>query len=82
MAGPSLAGVAARAEKILGSPEYQGEATDVKGYLVESIRSPSAYLVPGAMYSGNGQSFMPNTYHENLSAEQIDQLAEYLATLK
>lgn len=82
MAGPSLAGVAGRAERLVGSPDYTGEAKDVKGYLIESIRSPSAYVVPGAMYSANGQSFMPNTYHDNLSAEQIDQLAEFLATLK
>lgn len=82
MAGPSLAGVAARAEKLIGSPDYRGEAKDVKSYLLESIRAPSAYVVPGAMYSANGQSFMPNTYHENLSAEQIDQLADYLSTLR
>lgn len=82
MAGPSLAGVAARAEQIIGSPDYKGDAKDVKSYLVEAIRSPSAYVVPGAMYSANGQSFMPNTYAQELSAEQIDHLAEYLQTLK
>ena len=82
MAGPTLAGVATRAEQIIGSPDYKGEASDVKGYLIESIRAPSAYVVPGAMYSANGQSFMPNTYVQDLSEEQIDQLAEYLATLK
>jgi nitric oxide reductase subunit C len=82
MAGPSLAGVAARAEKLIGSPDYKGEAKDVKSYLMESIRSPSAYVVPGAMYSANGTSFMPNTYAQALSAEQIDQLAKFLSTLK
>jgi nitric oxide reductase subunit C len=82
MAGPSLAGVAARAEKLIHSPDYHGEAKDVKSYLIESIRSPSAYVVPGPMYSGNGQSFMPNRYGQDLSDEQIDQLAEYLQTLK
>lgn len=82
MAGPSLAGVAARAEKIIGSPDYAGEARDAKTYVVESIRAPSAYVVPGPMYSANGQSFMPNTYGQSLTVEQIDQLAEYLLTLK
>jgi nitric oxide reductase subunit C len=82
MAGPSLAGVAGRAEKLINSTDYKGAAKDVKGYLLESIRAPSAYSVPGAMYSANGQSFMPNTYTETLSAEQIDQLAEFLSTLK
>lgn len=82
MAGPSLAGVSARAEKLINSPDYHGEAKDVKSYLIESIRSPSAYVVPGPMYSGNGQSFMPSQYGHDLTAEQIDQLAEYLQTLK
>jgi nitric oxide reductase subunit C len=82
MAGPSLAGVATRAEALIASPDYKGEAKDVKSYLVESIRNPSAYVIPGAMYSANGQSFMPNTYGEALPAEQIDQLAEFLITLK
>src|SRR5690606_5991300 len=72
MAGPTLAGVAARAEQIIRSPDYRGEATDVKSYMIESIRSPSAYVVPGPMYSANGQSFMPNTYTHELSDEQID----------
>jgi nitric oxide reductase subunit C len=82
MAGPSLAGVAARTEALIASPEYKGEARDVKSYLIEAIRAPSAHVVPGAMYSANGQSFMPNTYANDLSAEQIDQLAEYLQTLR
>jgi nitric oxide reductase subunit C len=82
LAGPTLAGVAARAEKILSSPDYKGEAKDVEGYIRESIVSPSAHLVPGPMYSANGQSFMPNTYGKDLSQEQIDHLAAFLATLR
>lgn len=82
MAGPSLAGVAARAEKLIGSPDYKGKAKSPEDYIRESIREPSAHLVPGAMYSANGVSFMPNTYGKSLTSEQIDQLAAYLASLK
>lgn len=82
MAGPSLAGIASRAEKMVGSPEYKGKAKDVIGYIRESVTDPSAHLVPGAMYSANGVSFMPNTYGKDLKPEQLDQLAAYLATLK
>jgi nitric oxide reductase subunit C len=82
LAGPTLAGVAGRAEALLASPDYQGSAADVLGYIRESITHPSAYIVPGPMYSANGQSFMPNTYGAELSEEQIDQLAAYLATLR
>ena len=82
LAGPTLAGIAARAEQVLKSPDYRGEATDVESYIRESISHPSAYVVPGAMYSANGQSFMPNTYGKDLSEEQINHLAAFLATLK
>ncbi len=82
MAGPSLAGVKARTEALLQSGDYKGKATDVAGYLHEAIAEPSAHLVPGAMFSAEGTSFMPNTYAKDLSAEQIDQLVAYLSSLK
>jgi len=82
MAGPSLAGIGTRAEKIVAAPDYKGKAKDALGYIRESVTDPSAHLVPGAMYSANGVSFMPNTYGKELKPEQLDQLAAYLATLK
>ncbi|HEX7062233.1 MAG TPA: c-type cytochrome [Woeseiaceae bacterium] len=82
MAGPSLAGVATRAAQVIGSPDYTGEATDVESYIRESIRTPSAHLVPGAMYSANGVSFMPDTYPKTLTDEQIDDLAAFLASFR
>lgn len=82
MAGPSLAGVKARTEALLASGNYKGKATDVSGYLHESIKEPSAHLVPGAMYSADGTSFMPNSYAKDLTPEQIDQLVAYLSSLK
>lgn len=82
LAGPTLAGIATRAQEAIDSPEYQGEATDAEGYIRESILQPSMHLVAGGMYSANGQSFMPNTYGKDLSEEQIDHLVAYLATLR
>lgn len=82
MAGPSLAGLGERAEKLLGSADYKGKAKDAAGYIKESITDPSAHVVPGAMYSANGVSFMPNTYGKSMTPEQLDQVAAYLATLK
>src|SRR5690606_13150390 len=72
MAGPSLAGVGTRAKALIESDAYQGSATDVEGYIRESILTPNAHIVPGPMYSANGQSFMPNTYHEALTSEPVD----------
>ncbi|HEY4530739.1 MAG TPA: c-type cytochrome [Luteimonas sp.] len=82
LAGPSMAGMATRAEQTLVSPEYTGSAADVEGYIRESIVEPSAHLVPGAMFSAEGTSFMPNTYGETLSEEQVEQLVAFLGTLK
>jgi len=82
MAGPSLAGIGSRAEKIVASPDYKGKAKDAAGYISESITHPSAHIIPGAMYSANGVSFMPNTYATSLKPDQVEQLSAYLATLK
>lgn len=82
MAGPTMAGMASRAEAIIGSDDYEGDATDAEGYIRESIVSPSAHLVPGAMYSSDGTSFMPADYGESLTEEQIDHLVAYLNTFK
>ncbi len=82
MAGPSLGGVATRAQQRITAADYKGNAKDVQAYIRESIEHPSAYIVPGAMYSASGQSFMPATYASTLKPEQIDQLVAYLATLK
>lgn len=82
LAGPTLAGLATRAAQHVGSPDYKGQAKDAQAYIRESITHPSAHLVPGAMYSANGTSFMPDTYAKSLTPEQLDQLVAYLATLK
>ena len=82
MAGPTLAGIGARAKQVIGAPDYKGKAKDIESYIRESIVSPSAHLAPGAMYSAGGTSFMPNTYGKDLKPEQLDQLVAYLATLQ
>ncbi|HET9865436.1 MAG TPA: cytochrome c [Steroidobacteraceae bacterium] len=82
LAGPTLAGVGSRAQQRIGAADYHGAASDAAGYIRESILTPSAYVVPGPMYSADGTSFMPNTYHESLSSEQVDQLVAFLESLK
>jgi mono/diheme cytochrome c family protein len=75
--GPSHAGISARAEEILASAAYAGQATTVDEFLRESILSPDAYIEPGfvggLMYQG---------YSEILSGEQVDELVAYLMTLR
>lgn len=81
MAGPTLAGIVGRAEALIGAPDYKGTAKTTEDYIRESIIAPNAHLVPGDMYSANGQSFMPNTY-SSLTPEQLDQLVAFLASLR
>ncbi len=82
MAGPSLAGLKGRTETLLASGDYKGKPTDLASYIREAIVDPSAHLVPGAMYSAEGVSFMPNTYAKDLTEAQINQLVAYLSSLK
>jgi nitric oxide reductase subunit C len=81
LAGPTMAGLRGRTEALLAAGDYGGQAEDVAGYIRESIVSPSAHLVPGAMYSAGGVSFMPDTYDSDLTEEQLDQLVAYLMSL-
>lgn len=82
MAGPSLAGVATRAQQTVGSADYKGLAKDAAAYLRESIVQPSAHMVAGAMYSASGVSFMPAAYDKDLTPDQITHLVAYLTTFK
>ncbi len=80
--GPSLAGVAARAAALVGTPGYTGPARTPADYIRESILQPSAYLVPGATFSAAGQSIMPAIYQDMLQPADVDHLVAYLETLK
>jgi nitric oxide reductase subunit C len=82
LVGPTLAGLSARFAAMLADGTYKGPAKDVTEYIKESIRKPNDHVVPGAMYSANGVSFMPPTYGKDLTSAQIDDLAAYLSTLK
>lgn len=82
LAGPSLAGIGLRAAQRASDPGYHGKARDAEGYIRESITAPSAYVVPGGMYSANGTSFMPDTFGKSLTPAQLDQLVAYLMSLQ
>lgn len=82
LVGPSLAGIAEKAESRIKAVDYHGKATDETTYIRESILDPSAYLVPGANYSSTGQSMMPPGFAQALTPVQVDNLVAYLMTLK
>ncbi len=57
----------------LADPKYRGKAKTVREYIVESILSPSAYVVPGYP-----DRTMPNWYGQKLSAGAVEKIATYL----
>ena len=82
LVGPSLAGIAATGAARIKDADYKGKATDVEGYIRESILEPNAYLVAGSTFSSNGQSIMPTGFGESLQPAQITALVAYLMTFK
>lgn len=67
--GPSLAGVAGRAEtRIVG--------VSGRDYLLQSILNPEAYLVEGF------DKLMPTDFGKRLTGEELDALIAYLITLE
>lgn len=69
-------GIAVRAETRFKQPDYHGKATTPEQYLLESIVSPSAYVVPGF------QDIMPKTFSQSLTAQDVANLIAYLETFK
>jgi mono/diheme cytochrome c family protein len=67
--GPSLAGVATRAES-----RVPGE--DARTYLEVSILQPEAYLVDGY------PDLMPRNLAKDLTSEELDEVLAFLLTLK
>ena len=82
--GPSLAGVARRAEERVASTDYAGQAQDAAGYVRESILRPSAHIAGPAPRHATpqGVSYMPATYDSTLDPQELDALVAYLLTLQ
>ena len=59
--------------KRLADPNYHGMATTVHEYIMESILSPGAYVVPGYP-----DRVMPRWYGKKLSAGALDKIIAYL----
>jgi nitric oxide reductase subunit C len=77
LVGPSMDGIATRAEATLQDPAYTGNATNVDEYLREAILEPNAF-VPSGFVSGT----MYQDYADHLDPLQVDALVTYMLTLK
>ncbi len=60
----------------LADPAYKGQAGTVREYVIESILSPSTYVVPGFP-----DHTMPRWYGQKLSAGALEKIATYLESL-
>src|SRR5690606_31432873 len=67
--GPSLAGIATRAESRM-------DGLDARQYIELSILKPDAYLVEGF------PNTMPSDFGKKLTSEELNDLVAYLLTLK
>jgi hypothetical protein len=61
----------------LADPHYRGQAATVHEYVIESILSPGAYVVPGYP-----DRVMPRWYGQKLSAAALEKVASYLEGLR
>lgn len=77
LVGPSLAGIATRAEAVVQDPGYTGSAVTSAEYLRESILDPDAYVSDGFI-----KGTMYQDYSAHLTDEQIDALVNYMLTLQ
>ncbi len=57
----------------LADPGYQGRAGTVREYVIESVLTPGAYVVPG--YPDRA---MPRWYGKKMTAQALDKIAAYL----
>ena len=62
--------------KRLADPNYEGRATTVREYIMESILEPGAYVVPGYP-----DRVMPRWYGKKLNAKALDRISSYLESL-
>ncbi len=70
--GPRLV-LGTNGPKRLADPNYKGTATTVHEYIMESILTPGAYVVPGYP-----DRVMPRWYGRKLSAAALDKIIAYL----
>jgi hypothetical protein len=81
--GPELSKAGAMAAQRIASADYTGEAKTAEDYIRESILNPNAYIVPDKpSYAAGGNSLMPAAIGAALSADELDRLVSYLASLE
>jgi len=68
-----------RGELRIADPAYEGRATTNRGYVIESIMLPEAYIAPGEWYNPNP---MPTDFHERMSDTDLADILAWLNTFE
>jgi mono/diheme cytochrome c family protein len=83
MIAPELTHIATEAQEIILRPDYHGQATTPGAYIFESFVNPNAFVLPPYdMLTPDRTSLMPKDFEEQLTTAQIQDLVEYLMTLR
>lgn len=79
--GPDLSKIGQVVKARLEGGEYTGKAKTVEEYLSEAIQDPEAFIAPDCPASPCGKGLMPASLAQTLSAEELNAVVKYLASL-
>jgi nitrite reductase (NO-forming) / hydroxylamine reductase len=79
--GPDLSDIGAVAKARLEGGEYDGAASTVEAYLVESIQDPDAFLSPNCPAGPCGAGMMPASLAAMYSQNELDAMVRFMASL-
>ena len=79
--GPDLSEIGEKVAERIEAGEYSGMAKTVEEYLHESIQSPDAFIAPNCPSGPCGAGVMPASLAQTLSADELNGIVKYLASL-
>jgi len=80
--GNDLGDIAKLAEERIASGEYKGKAKTVEEYIIESIKSPDAFVSTNCPKGPCPKGLMPGDLADALYEEEFDALVGYLGSLR
>lgn len=79
--GPDLSEIGEKVAARIEAGEYTGMAKTIEEYLHESIQSPDAFIAPDCPTGPCGAGVMPASLAQTLSADELNGVVNYLASL-
>lgn len=79
--GPNLSAIGQEAADLIAQGKYTGPAKTPEEYITESIQAPDAFLAPNCPTGPCQPGLMPAALAQTLSADEIQAIASYLASL-